>query len=302
MDKKNLEEIKKCILNKDYITNEMYIDYIISEVINRDLIEYIKEVEFNDDKICEFNNQEKLITINPNEILYENGIKGIPDLVNVISRKEQRTGKLKDKNNYNLYNYFIINHEIEHANQVKLLNRLNPKEHLNEPYIFWRFLLLIKEVLLENNSIIYLKDMPYKVYHDYYISEYDANINSYINTLNFFNSLDIKEINKNIEKFNMIIAKNLLYLYRDIENKRKLSTPSKNFIKLHNHVRRLLESRNIYNPENFFDIYRGIEKPSLQIERLKLGFQISKDTYEYLTLVSKEKHKTLNLFNDIMNL
>lgn len=302
MDKKNLEEIKKCILNKDYITNEMYIDYIISEVINRDLIEYIKEVEFDDDKICEFNNQEKLITINPNEILYENGIKGIADLVNVISRKEQRTGKLKDKNNYNLYNYFIINHEIEHANQVKLLNRLNPKEHLNEPYIFWRFLLLIKEVLLENNSIIYLKDMPYKVYHDYYISEYDANINSYINTLNFFNSLDIKEINKNIEKFNMIIAKNLLYLYRDIENKRKLSTPSKNFIKLHNHVRRLLESRNIYNPENFFDIYRGIEKPSLQIERLKLGFQISKDTYEYLTLVSKEKHKTLNLFNDIMNL
>lgn len=302
MEKKNLEEIKKCILNKDYITNEMYIDYIISEVINRDLIEYIKEVEFDDDKICEFNNQEKLITINPNEILYENGIKGIPDLVNVISRKEQRTGKLKDKNNYNLYNYFIINHEIEHANQVKLLNRLNPKEHLNEPYIFWRFLLLIKEVLLENNSIIYLKDMPYKVYHDYYISEYDANINSYINTLNFLNNLDLREINTNIEKFNTIIAKNLLYLYRDIENKRKLSTPSKNFIKLHNHVRRLLESRNIYNPENFFDIYRGIEKPSLQIERLKLGFQISKDTYEYLTLVSKEKHKTLNLFNDIMNL
>lgn len=302
MDKKNLEEIKKCILNKDYITDEMYIDYIINEVINRDLIEYIKEVEFDDDKICSFNNEEKLITINPNEILYENGIKGIPDLVNVISRKEQRTGKLKDKNNYNLYNYFIINHEIEHANQVKLLNRLNPKEHLNEPYIFWRFLLLIKEVLLENNSIIYLKDMPYKVYHDYYISEYDANINSYINTLNFLNNLDLREINTNIEKFNTIIAKNLLYLYRDIENKRKLSTPSKNFIKLHNHVRRLLESRNIYNPENFFDIYRGIEKPSLQIERLKLGFQISKDTYEYLTLVSKEKHKTLNLFNDIMNL
>lgn len=302
MDKKNLEEIKKCILNKDYITDEMYIDYIINEVINRDLIEYIKEVEFDDDKICEFNNQEKLITINPNEILYENGIKGIPDLVNVISRKEQRTGKLKDKNNYNLYNYFIINHEIEHASQVKLLNTLDPDEHLNEPYIFWRFLLLIKEVLLENNSIIYLKDMPYKVYHDYYISEYDANINSYINTLNFLNNLDLREINTNIEKFNTIIAKNLLYLYRDIENKRKLSTPSKNFIKLHNHVRRLLESRNIYNPENFFDIYRGIEKPSLQIERLKLGFQISKDTYEYLTLVSKEKHKTLNLFNDIMNL
>ena len=302
MDKKNLEEIKKCILNKDYITDEMYIDYIINEVINRDLIEYIKEVEFDDDKICEFNNQEKLITINPNEILYENGIKGIPDLVNVISRKEQRTGKLKDKNNYNLYNYFVINHEIEHASQVKLLNTLDPDEHLNEPYVIWRYLLLLKDILLENNSIIYFNDMPYNTYHDYYISEYDANINSYINALNFINSLDLKEINKNIEKFNMIIAKNLLYLYRDIENKRKLSTPSKNFIKLHNHVKKLLKSKNIYNPENFFDIYKGIEKPSSQIERLKLGFQISKDTYKYLTLVSKEKHKTLNLFNDIMNI
>ena len=302
MDKKNLEEIKKCILNKDYITDEMYIDYIINEVINRDLIEYIKEVEFDDDKICEFNNQEKLITINPNEILYENGIKGIPDLVNVISRKEQRTGKLKDKNNYNLYNYFVINHEIEHASQVKLLNTLDPDEHLNEPYVIWRYLLLLKDILLENNSIIYFNDMPYNTYHDYYISEYDANINSYINALNFINILDLKEINKNIEKFNMIIAKNLLYLYRDIENKRKFSPPSKNFIKLHNHIRKLLKNRNIYNPENFFDIYKGIEKPSSQIERLKLGFQISKDTYKYLTLVSKEKHKTLNLFNDIMNI
>ena len=302
MDKKLLEEIKRCILNKDYIIDEMYIEYIMSEVIDRDLTEYIKEVEFDDDKICEFNNQEKLITINPNEILYENGIKGIPDLVNVISRKEQRTGKLKDKNNYNLYNYFIINHEIEHANQVKLLNTLDPDEHLNEPYVIWRYLLLVKDILLENNSIIYFNDMPYNTYHDYYISEYDANINSYINTLNFINSLDLKEINKNIEKFNMIIAKNLLYLYRDIENKRKFSPPSKNFIKLHNHIRKLLKNRNIYNPENFFDIYKGIEKPSSQIERLKLGFQISKDTYKYLTLVSKEKHKTLNLFNDIMNI
>lgn len=100
----------------------------------------------------------------------------------------------------------------------------------------------------------------------------------------------------------MIIAKNLLYLYRDIENKRKLSTPSINFIKLHKHIRKLLKNRNIDNSENFFDEYEGIEKPSSQIERLKLGFQISKDTYEYLTLVSKEKHKTLNLFNDIMNI
>lgn len=302
MDKKNLEEIKKCILNKDYITDEMYIDYIINEVINRDLIEYIKEVEFDDDKQCTFNYEEKLITINPNEILYENANKDMPSLEHIITKKEQKTGRLKDLDKVNLYNFFVINHEIEHANQIKLLNTLDPDEHLDDLYTIWRYLLLIKDVLLENNSIIYFNDMPYNNYHDYYISEYDANINSYINTLNFLNNLDIKEIETNIKGFNMLIAKNLLYLYRDIENKRKFGTPSTNFIKLHNHIRKLLQERNIYNSESFLNIYKGIEKPSKEIDRLKLGFQISKDTYEYLTLVSKEKHKTLNLFNDIMNL
>lgn len=302
MDKKNLEEIKKCILNKDYITDEMYIDYIINEVINRDLIEYIKEVEFDDDKQCTFNYEEKLITINPNEILYENANKDMPSLEHIITKKEQKTGRLKDLNKVNLYNFFVINHEIEHANQIKLLNTLDPDEHLDDLYTIWRYLLLIKDVLLENNSIIYFNDMPYNNYHDYYISEYDANINSYINTLNFLNNLDIKEIETNIKGFNMLIAKNLLYLYRDIENKRKFGTPSTNFIKLHNHIRKLLQERNIYNSESFLNIYKGIEKPSKEIDRLKLGFQISKDTYKYLTLVSKEKHKTLNLFNDIMNI
>lgn len=302
MDKKNLEEIKKCILNKDYIIDEMYIDYIINEVINRDLIEYIKEVEFDDDKQCTFNYEEKLITINPNEILYENANKDMPSLEHIITKKEQKTGRLKDLNKVNLYNFFVINHEIEHANQIKLLNTLDPDEHLDDLYTIWRYLLLIKDVLLENNSIIYFNDMPYNNYHDYYISEYDANINSYINTLNFLNNLDIKEIETNIKGFNMLIAKNLLYLYRDIENKRKFGTPSTNFIKLHNHIRKLLQERNIYNSESFLNIYKGIEKPSKEIDRLKLGFQISKDTYKYLTLVSKEKHKTLNLFNDIMNI
>lgn len=302
MDKKNLEEIKKCILNKDYITDEMYINYIINKVIEKDLTKYIKEVEFDDDKQCTFNYEEKLITINPNEILYENANKDMPGLEHIITKKEQKTGRLKDLNKVNLYNFFVINHEIEHANQIKLLNTLDPDEHLDDLYTIWRYLLLIKDVLLENNSIIYFNDMPYNNYHDYYISEYDANINSYINTLNFLNNLDIKEIETNIKGFNMLIAKNLLYLYRDIENKRKFGTPSTNFIKLHNHIRKLLQERNIYNSESFLNIYKGIEKPSKEIDRLKLGFQISKDTYKYLTLVSKEKHKTLNLFNDIMNI
>ena len=157
MDKKLLEEIKRCILNKDYIIDEMYIEYIMSEVIDRDLTEYIKKVEFNDKKINSFNNLEKLITINHNYILQKGEI---PDLANIISNREKKTGKLKDKNSYNLYNFFVINHEIEHASQVKLLYSIDPIEHLNEPYTFWRFLLLIREILLEDNSITYLKDIP----------------------------------------------------------------------------------------------------------------------------------------------
>lgn len=290
--------MKENFINKEFIDDTIFLEYIKEEIIKRNLKNYIENIIFDKDDKNEYSVQDKRITINLNDILF----KSSNIIKNMITKKEQNNGIIKDMNNVNIYNLYVINHELEHANQVKLLNTLDPDEHLNEPYIIWRYLLLVKDILLENNSIIYFNDMPYKVYHDYYMSEYDANINSYINTLNFINSLDLKKINKNIEKFNMIIAKNLLYLYRDIENKRKFSTPSKNFIKLHNHIRKLLKNRNIDNPENFFDEYEGIEKPSSQIERLKLGFQISKDTYEYLTLVSKNKHKTLNLFNDIMNL
>lgn len=302
MTKEDLENLKTYIKKKKYITDEIYIKYIANEINNRNLESYVETIEFDDDTECQFNGQEKIIKINPNEILYENNLKGIPSLEQIISNSERKTGKIKDINNVNLYNYFIINHELEHVEQIKLLNNLEPNDNIDDLYLIWRYLLLLKDVILENNTLMYFKDMPYKTYHDYYISEYDANINSYINTLNFFNDLDIDEINKNIIIFNRIIAQNILFLYRDIENRRIFSTPSQNFIKLYNHIKKLLKKRNIDVDDSFFNIFADTKKPSSQIDRLKLGFSINKNTYKYLTLVSKEKHKTLNLFNDIMNI
>ena len=153
--------------------------------------------------------------------------------------------------------------------------------------------LLVKDLLLVDNIFTFLNKNTYYKYHDIFFSEYDADINSFINTLNFINSLDIDIIEKNIQKFNILIAKTLLKRYKNI----KSNTPYENFMNLYHSIFEYLKIESKYHIKN-----EDYDFPSSQIERLKLGFQISKDTYKYLTLVSKEKHKTLNLFNDIMNI
>ena len=100
-------------------------------------------------------------------------------------------------------------------------------------------------------------------------------------------------IEKNIQKFNILIAKTLLKRYKNI----KSNTPYENFMNLYHSIFEYLKIESKYHIKN-----EDYDFPSSQIERLKLGVDISEDTYEYLTLVSKNKHKTLNLFNDIMNL
>ena len=151
-----------------------------------------------------------------------------------------------------------------------------------------------------DNIFTFKNRETYDKYHDFFFSEYDADINSFINTLNFINGLNIDEINANIEKFNMLIAQTILRRYKNVHNKRKFSTPYENFLDLYNYINRNLKIS--ASLTKYIDEFKEFSIPSSQIERLKLGLDLDFYTYEYLTLVSKKKHKTLNLFNDIMNL
>ena len=277
--------IKENFINKEFIDDTIFLEYIKEEIIKRNLENYIENIIFNKDDENEYSVQDKRITINLDYILF----KSSNIIENMITKKEQNNGIIKDMNNVNIYNLYVINHELEHVNQTKFL--LDSK--LNSKYLNFKYSLLVKDLLLVDNIFTFLNKNTYYKYHDIFFSEYDADINSFINTLNFINSLDIDIIEKNIQKFNILIAKTLLKRYKNI----KSNTPYENFMNLYHSIFEYLKIESKYHIN-----YENYDFPSSQIERLKLGVDISKDTYKYLTLVSKNKHKTLNLFNDIMNI
>ena len=277
--------MKENFINKEFIDDTIFLEYIKEEIIKRNLKNYIENIIFDKDGENEYSVQDKRITINLNDILF----KSSNIIENMITKKEQNNGIIKDMNNVNIYNLYVINHELEHVNQTKFL--LDSK--LNSKYLNFKYSLLVKDLLLVDNIFTFLNKNTYYKYHDIFFSEYDADINSFINTLNFINSLDIDIIEKNIQKFNILIAKTLLKRYKNI----KSNTPYENFMNLYRSIFEYLKIESKYHIN-----YEDYDFPSSQIERLKLGVDISEDTYEYLTLVSKNKHKTLNLFNDIMNL
>ena len=277
--------IKENFINKEFIDDTIFLEYIKEEIIKRNLENYIENIIFNKDDENEYSVQDKRITINLDYILF----KSSNIIENMITKKEQNNGIIKDMNNVNFYNLYVINHELEHANQTKFV--LDSK--LNSKYLNFKYSLLVKDLLLVDNIFTFLNKNTYYKYHDIFFSEYDADINSFINTLNFINSLDIDIIEKNIQKFNILIAKTLLKRYKNI----KSNTPYENFMNLYHSIFEYLKIESKYHIN-----YENYDFPSSQIERLKLGVDISKDTYKYLTLVSKNKHKTLNLFNDIMNI
>lgn len=277
--------MKENFINKEFIDDTIFLEYIKEEIIKRNLKNYIENIIFDKDDENEYSVQDKRITINLNDILF----KSSNIMENMITKKEQNNGIIKDMNNVNIYNLYVINHELEHVNQTKFL--LDSK--LNSKYLNFKYSLLVKDLLLVDNIFTFLNKNTYYKYHDIFFSEYDADINSFINTLNFINSLDIDIIEKNIQKFNILIAKTLLKRYKNI----KSNTPYENFMNLYHSIFEYLKIESKYHIN-----YENYDFPSSQIERLKLGVDISEDTYEYLTLVSKNKHKTLNLFNDIMNL
>ena len=263
--------MKENFINKEFIDDTIFLEYIKEEIIKRNLKNYIENIIFDKDDENEYSVQDKRITINLNDILF----KSSNIIENMITKKEQNNGIIKDMNNVNIYNLYVINHELEHVNQTKFL--LESK--INSKYLNFKYSLLVHDLLLVDNIFTFLNKNTYYKYHDIFFSEYDADINSFINTLNFINSLDINIIEKNIQKFNILIAKTLLKRYKNI----KSNTPYENFMNLYHSIFEYLKIESKYHIKN-----EDYDFPSSQIERL--------------TLVSKNKHKTLNLFNDIMNL
>ena len=67
-----------------------------------------------------------------------------------------------------------------------------------------------------------------------------------------------------------------------------------------NDIIKAIENNTLIEDEVYLDyIGKRLEE---ELEKLKYGLSIKKETYEYINMVSKNKIKTLNLFDQIKKL
>lgn len=302
MKKEVFNEIKDKLTQRKLIDEYLLCKYIYEIISMEDIEDYISNASITHNKDSLYNMSTLDLSICINDILYKRENEKIPDSQDMISKTQMRTKRVRDINNINIYNIISVHHEISHAMQNSLFDLTAcPFEKLDD-FSKWRLALIEKNMQIGFASTRIYNGFYYDEYHDYFFGEYDADINAYLQTLRFFELLDIKEINKNIQVLNALIARQILYLYKDINNKKKRSSFNLNFLYLYNLIMKIAKEKGIEVPHEDYSVYRGIPKPEDQLDRLRLGFSINKDTYEYLDMVAKNRHKTLNLFDDIRNI
>ncbi len=292
-------DIKKCFIDREFISSRILLKFIKQKIHEYSLEDYIDTVKISNNCESSFNTEKNYLNLNPNEILYESKNKKIPNIMDIINKKEKKTGIINNPNCVNIYNLYASRHELEHVIQQKIAYNVFFKTDENNHFNTWKLLLIIKDLITSYYDNIYFKDYFYNKYHDYLFLEYSSNIESYLETIYLVNSFNISDVKDILVLFNNIVAKNLIYLYRDIENNKKLSTPSKNALKLNKHLLKLLKESNIKITTTNLSIYKGIDTPKYQLDRLRLGLSINSTTYNYINKVAASKTKTLNLFDDI---
>lgn len=289
-----MDKIKYIIKNNNYLLPDDLLRFIETIFSNSNLKQYISDIVIDSNIESSYTNYGEF-SINPNELWYLTGKKyNTRNESRLITNREKKYNYSKNPNRVNLFNIFVIYHEFRHVYQLNALSNID--KSIND----WYTGLLYKDLItgeIDNK----INQIFYKSYHDYFFSEYDANINGYINTLNLFNSFDISELNKLIKLFNKMIATNLIYLYRDMNDTKKVSTPNLNMLKLYRSLYRIInegEKELLISVNNL----KSIDKPKEEIKRLELGFSLKKETMKYIYNISKGKDKTLNLFDDIKNM
>lgn len=253
------KDIIKALKNNTLIEDEVYLDYIGERLEEENLSNHINEVIFTTDDNSGYIQEEGLLYFNPDIISWENIDKKVPSLDSLITNKERKKNLIKEANTANIYNLFEINHEIRHIMQNKIM--ISKEDSILKK-------LIIKDtisLLLNDNAF---KNFYYEKYHDRFFLEYDANITSYIYTLNLLNSLNLDILNELLIKTNKIIAEHLLYCYSDIDNTKKTSTPIKNMYRLYNHITKRCNEHNInIDIDIDYGSIKKEDKPKKEIEK-----------------------------------
>lgn len=287
------KEIITSIKEKKLIDDEIYLDYIEEQINKYNLHDFINGILLTTDDISGFDNKSGIMYFNPDMITWTLINKDVPDIDLLVSNKERKTNTIKEANLANLYNLFVLRHEIQHVIQDKVIN--TPTDSL------------LRNVLIKDtNSLMidtnFFKNFYYQKYHDRFYNEYNANIIAYKEVLDNIEKLNEIELDPLIKKINIVVAKYLLYCYSDINNTKKYSTPIKNMYKLNEHlVKRSKEHDIEIVDEVQYSKFNKDEKPNKEIDKIVYGLNINPSTYDYIKKVSKGKIKTLNLFEQIKN-
>ncbi len=298
-----LENIKESFINNTIIENDLLLKYIIFRIYELKINNNIQCVCVSNRNSSEYVPLNGRINLNPNEIFQTD--KGAIKIDKIINKYELKTQRVKNNNKINIYNIFSINHELYHPYQEKYYTKDIILDSDN--FDAWYTAIIQKSLLIDIIDENIFENYYYNKFHNYFYCEYNANILSFIETLKFINSFDIKELNKLIILFNKLLAQTIIESYTDILNKKKYSTPYNNMIFMYNELKSILTKEDIEyeiikKMNNIFKILKDVKKPYNQIERLKLGLNINEKTYHYILDISKGKNKTLNLFNDIYNI
>ena len=188
--------------NNQLIDESFNMNYIKSELNNKNLEKYNNGIYFNDktDFLAGYNYNKEFLIFN---------LKKIKNLI-VSTLLDKQINNNKEALNCNITMLHVINHELCHIMQ---------KAIIMDNYVENE---LIKSLIEE--SIYYQRNPKlYNKYHDKYIIEYNANLKGLIDTKKFIentkynckniNDLIINYINKSyynmspVEKFNKIIGK-----------------------------------------------------------------------------------------------
>ena len=188
--------------NNQLIDESFTMNYIKSELNNKNLEKYNNGIYFNDksDFLAGYNYNKEFLIFN---------LKKIKNLI-VSTLPDKQINNNKEALNCNITMLHVINHELSHIMQ---------KAIIMDNYVANE---LIKSIIEE--SIYYQRNPKlYNKYHDKYIIEYNANLKGLIDTKKFIentkynckniNDLIINYINKSyycmspVEKFDKIIGK-----------------------------------------------------------------------------------------------
>ena len=285
------KEIKETLINNELIDDEIYLDYIGERLEEEKLTDYVNGVMLTNDDSSGYIQTSRVLLFNPDEIIMKNEDESIPTLNMLVNDRERMKNCIKCANCANIYNLFSINHEINHI--IQDLKMQSQEQSILRNLIIRDSISLI----LDEKKF---KSFYYKKYHDRFYNEYNANINCYIDILRELDN--IKELNDLVVKSNMIIGKHLIYLYSDIDNRKRYSTPVRNMYRLYNHIIEICNKHD-YNVDIDIELkkYSINDKPKTEFDKLRYGLSINPETYNYIKSVAKGKTKTLNLFEQIKN-